>query len=554
MFSVMPVKGTLARQTMPEADRSLTRLSADSLLRLGTSLDNNLGKAFLCMSAIVSRYEAGGDCDAATAVRAYNNCGHILFHEFEQYSEAFSYFEKARVLAEKKRVKDMLPVVYLNLGNLYLTYANRRHDADETRMARDYYKKGFYAAEAIGHYELLTLNFINMLNIELDSVRPVAGSPEFRRFMALSIPDTIRGVRFAKGMARVVEAMSRGNYPRARQLLHANLAVIDARYSQERYEYAIYTVLAKIFREENRPDSAIYYLKRVENLADRYQLPDIRPDMYRELSELYAIKGEKALSDHYKMLWLQSQDSLLNINNLDGVGKAQYMSRLYDAGRKLTVMEKEKRTFVYIVSGGAILLVGILVVLVMMMRHHRQMKAKNRELYLKNRSLLAAEEAQEKRGRKERRDVEKRAKSSDESDEISDKQERVENKYSRSGLDEDTKDEICRKIKDVFAHPEYFCSPDFSIDRLAQLVGEKSKNVSQVVNERFGCTFSILLSDSRVKEACRRMDRNADYDRLTIEAISAEMGFRSRTTFLTAFKRVTGLTPSQYQRMAADNR
>ena len=38
---------------------------------------------------------------------------------------------------------------------------------------------------------------------------------------------------------------------------------------------------------------------------------------------------------------------------------------------------------------------------------------------------------------------------------------------------------------------------------------------------------------------------------LTIEAIASGTGFKSRTTFVNAFKRETGLKPSEYLRMAA---
>lgn len=86
-----------------------------------------------------------------------------------------------------------------------------------------------------------------------------------------------------------------------------------------------------------------------------------------------------------------------------------------------------------------------------------------------------------------------------------------------------------------------------------------SKYVSQVIADRYGHGFSQLLSDNRVKEACRRIDSDPKYLQLTVEAISANVGFKSRVTFLTGFKRVTGLTPSQYitlarRRIAAENK
>ena len=36
------------------------------------------------------------------------------------------------------------------------------------------------------------------------------------------------------------------------------------------------------------------------------------------------------------------------------------------------------------------------------------------------------------------------------------------------------------------------------------------------------------------------------------EAVAAEAGFKSRSHFIRTFKKITGLTPSQYQRMAKE--
>jgi AraC-like DNA-binding protein len=64
-------------------------------------------------------------------------------------------------------------------------------------------------------------------------------------------------------------------------------------------------------------------------------------------------------------------------------------------------------------------------------------------------------------------------------------------------------------------------------------------------------TFSILLGNHRVKEACRRISEEGErYTTLTIEAIASGVGFKSRTAFINAFKREVGLTPSEYMRMA----
>ena len=57
----------------------------------------------------------------------------------------------------------------------------------------------------------------------------------------------------------------------------------------------------------------------------------------------------------------------------------------------------------------------------------------------------------------------------------------------------------------------------------------------------------------RIREACRRLSDPARSN-LTIEAISDELGFRSRSNFNTVFKKITGLTPGSYQKFAREEK
>ena len=61
--------------------------------------------------------------------------------------------------------------------------------------------------------------------------------------------------------------------------------------------------------------------------------------------------------------------------------------------------------------------------------------------------------------------------------------------------------------------------------------------------------FKQMLIEYRIKEACRRMNNVQRYGNYTVEGIAQSVGFKSRTNFAANFRRVTGLTPSSYQRM-----
>ena len=96
-----------------------------------------------------------------------------------------------------------------------------------------------------------------------------------------------------------------------------------------------------------------------------------------------------------------------------------------------------------------------------------------------------------------------------------------------------------------------FLNPEFSLEKLAGYVDSKYKTVSQVINEKYGGNFNTFVNKYRINEACRRIADREHYGNYTLDAISKSVGFRSRTTFLKAFKTFTGLSPSEFLRMAS---
>ena len=121
-------------------------------------------------------------------------------------------------------------------------------------------------------------------------------------------------------------------------------------------------------------------------------------------------------------------------------------------------------------------------------------------------------------------------------------------------LSEEETTAIRYKVEEALNNPDIISKTDFSIDQMAQLCNVSSKLLSRVINECFNRSFSILLSESRIKEACKRINDFERYGNLTIEAISQSVGFSSRGGFIRAFKRSTGLTPSEYMAIAKNQK
>ncbi|MBQ9667602.1 MAG: helix-turn-helix domain-containing protein [Prevotella sp.] len=108
------------------------------------------------------------------------------------------------------------------------------------------------------------------------------------------------------------------------------------------------------------------------------------------------------------------------------------------------------------------------------------------------------------------------------------------------------------RIIEALDDPAVISNPDFSMQMLAESVGSNVKYVSQIINDTYGKTFKTLLNERRIQEACRRLTDAEHYGHLTIQAIYEEVGYTNAASFIRSFRKVNGMTPSEYQKAATD--
>jgi AraC-like DNA-binding protein len=119
-------------------------------------------------------------------------------------------------------------------------------------------------------------------------------------------------------------------------------------------------------------------------------------------------------------------------------------------------------------------------------------------------------------------------------------------KYQKSSLSEQEKSAIHQKILREMEENRYFAGNLASLSDLAHTIKESSHHVSQVINEVMGKGFFEMLAWYRVEEAKRLIREDAD-TKLTVEDIAEQVGYNSKSSFNTAFKKLCGQTPSQFR-------
>jgi YesN/AraC family two-component response regulator len=89
-----------------------------------------------------------------------------------------------------------------------------------------------------------------------------------------------------------------------------------------------------------------------------------------------------------------------------------------------------------------------------------------------------------------------------------------------------------------------FLKSDFSLPELAHQLGTTVHILSQSINEGLGKNFFEMVAEYRVKEAKHLL---VDKPNIKVEEIAEQVGYNSKSSFNTAFKKLTGSTPSEYR-------
>lgn len=101
------------------------------------------------------------------------------------------------------------------------------------------------------------------------------------------------------------------------------------------------------------------------------------------------------------------------------------------------------------------------------------------------------------------------------------------------------------RLHRVMQQQRPYLEPKLKLAALAEIAEITPHLLSRVINEGYQQNFADFVNQYRV-QAFIALARRAEYRNYTMLALAYEAGFNSKTTFNTAFKKVTGNTPGAY--------
>ncbi len=111
---------------------------------------------------------------------------------------------------------------------------------------------------------------------------------------------------------------------------------------------------------------------------------------------------------------------------------------------------------------------------------------------------------------------------------------------------------IEQKLHAYMTDKKPFLDPELNLNKLSSQTGINAKHLSTTLNKGVGLNFYDYVNGFRIDEV-KKLLLNQENRNLTIEAMANMAGFKSKSSFNTAFKKVTQMTPREFLKNQGSN-
>lgn len=486
----------------------------------------------------LSRMDEKDTIEVMSHIAALHGLGILYSGAYFDYKKAYGYYLQAESMAKKYNRTLLLPSIHHNmLGLKKLDFSVNRRDEIIPELINDYKQ---LVREAVGYHAMMyyPIYVANMASFAMNSEMVDSVKPELEKYLKMKLPESkLFPQEVYRLICLAILAYSNKEYEKAFMYLDQQKEVILQNSNDSNFHAWLtgnnYT-RCEFLWGMGRDEEGLALVQENLRLGQQADNHVTICDAYNNLMDYYHEHGDEPLANHYELLYLREKNYIENQNHLLDVDKVKYLFEIDKMNEDAKVQAEREQVKTYALWMVCFFTFFIIVSLVLLYRNYREVKEKNAQLFQKVQEQLA--EIEEKKALllqapQPLPQVEKP-------------------KYQKNAIDETTKSELLHRIFFVMESSADIYDTDFSLQRLAELVEGNPNYVSQVINEKYKQNFNALLNKYRIREACRRINDREHYGNQTLDSIAEGVGIRARSTFVTAFKKFTGMTPSAYQKLA----
>lgn len=484
--------------------------------------------ALLCYMIVAQReFDTSSPESIRQGLSARLDAGVLYYSPFYDYGKAYSLFQDTYALAKEQDNSEFMGLAANTIGNVLSVYNTVSYSEERTQEIIRWYECSVDELIKAGKASTAIPTIHNMLSMAMDTALLKTMTPSFMKYNALPLTDTIPGYGFTRKRIDAYLKVSEGEYGEATSLLQAMLEEKGGIADTHEARIWGYFDLAWIHWFLGRTDSALFYVKKAKQVAEDHEMYEVTPGADLMEAHIYRQAGEDNRYKEAMLRYYRGQDSLVNLSTISLFSEPHLKKTISDIDVQLVKAIAETRIRNIIIFFVSVLLIIAAVFAVIVLKKNKILNQKNRKLIEKV-SII------------------------EEQDKIILRNTISEMKRSQTDISSGTEEkqgnpELLSKIVEIMEHSQEIYDPEFSIDVLARLCDEKTKVVSSELNYSLSKNFNSLLNEYRVREMCRRLN-DPESSSMTIEAIAQEVGYKSRSTYISAFKKYTGLTPSEYMK------
>ena len=311
---------------------------------------------------------------------------------------------------------------------------------------------------------------------------------------------------------------------------------------------SLFVTKADILCNKSEYDSSIVVLKKAETLLESYPDLETQIDLYEVYSKTFlGLKNYKMASSYQQKLITakDSNDKKLSETKFMNIYAENNYEKL---NTEIKTFQTENTLLIVIVSFATIFFAVISFLFFKIRKSNLRLVGKSLELAKIERhektqhfSLDEVSITANKSGGETGLSPELEPVLENTNGELSEEEDQLESGYKT--ISGEQIEALAKKLNALVVDNRLFLKQDISMQQLSELLDTNRSYLSRAINVEYGCNFHTYINNLRIKEAIRLITEG-DHKLVTLEAIANEVGFNNRTSFMLAFKKYTGVSPS----------